>query len=284
MRRLILNTTVSIAVISAFACTPKDSTSQVSSTPDRQKEIAAKNEAAILEREKKAIILPEPVVPAAKTDTATVMTRRRDFQGDVEPATGCPSARSIFAAVDTDPDYLEVYVNTLRRDLSECLWSTITATKSQVDAEGTLGMVFGMTVEASAVVGYTTGTEFVVTLEPGTSNLLFGVYAYRGYDMGVGLPGVSAVQGFVYGNCGTFPLTNYTGWFRTLSGVANNYSYGKNGWWNWEDTRCNAWTVTRGLTTPILGFSRTYYMQEGRFLRVKGDYFAPTIAYLKTQK
>lgn len=211
------------------------------------------------------------------------MTRTLVFQGRTDGASDCPSALNIFSAVDTDPSYLEVYVNTLKRDLSECLWDSVTATKAAVDAKGTIGLIFGFSEELSAVLGYTTGTEFVVSLEPGTSNLLFGVFGYRGYDFGLGLPGAGFVQGFVYGDCGSSPLDRYTGWFRTVSGVANNYSYGKDGWWSWEDTNCNAWSITRGTTTPVAGVSRTYYMQEGRFLRVKGDYFAPTVAYLKGQ-
>jgi len=275
---------ITVAILTVIGCSPKASWSNLRAEPQKPMHSLPENDAEVLEREKQAKVPAEPKVPYVSTDTATVMTRTLNHQPHLEAEKNCPSARTVFAAVDTDPDYLEVYVNTLRRDLSECLWGSISSTKKQVDAEGTIGMVFGFALEVSAVVGYGTGTEFLVTLEPGTDNLLFGVYGYRGYDMSLGLPGAGAVQGFVYGDCGGFPLSNYTGWFRTLSGAANNYSFGKNGWWSWEDTNCNAWTITRGTTTPVLGFSRAYYMQEGRYLRVKGDYFAPTVAYLKSQK
>lgn len=193
----------------------------------------------------------------------------------------CPSASAIYFGVSGDPDFLEGYVGQLPRDLTSCLWGTVGKNRDDAKKDGLIGMVFGFQEEISVGLGYAVGGEFLALKDPNSNDMLFGVFGYRGYDFGIGLPGVSAVQGFVLGNCGAYPLDLYTGWFRTISGLANNNSFGKTSWWDWADSGCNSWTITRGTTTPVLGVSRTFYSKHGHFIRIRGDYFAPTIEKLR---
>lgn len=184
-------------------------------------------------------------------------------------------------------EHLDSYdgIETIARKLNyspECMWRVI-KWLAKTRAPEVRGFSFGAVSEVSNGVGVGFSTELVL-MRYDAETLMVGQVYIRTYDAALSLPGVSATQSVIFGNCPA-GISSYLGWFDSISGVAMTRSYGKRAYAPpllGGYSGCDAITVTVGSTSPAAGISQSNYSQVERSVFVTGPRVAPLLRYLET--
>ena len=153
----------------------------------------------------------------------------------------------------------------------ECIWVALRKTAAEFSDRRVQGFAFGAVGEISTAFGYEFGTELVV-MKYSDDALMVGQVKLRGASASLALPaGASLTQSVILGNCDE-GLFGYLGWFENASIFARGFHQGKVGYYPFfrKGSGCDAYSLTRGLSTPVFGVSETYYSQLGKFALVTG--------------
>ena len=196
------------------------------------------------------------------------------LEGDENDGT-CPSG--VLQHLESADDVVSIAKKI--RYSPECIWKTIQWWAKRSDQK-IRAFAFGGTAGISAIVGYQTGTEWVIS-RVGPLTLMVGQVVYNGGDITLGIPGVSLTQSVIQGDCYN-GIYGYLGWFDAFSALAITHAYGRYepGFIGFgEHTHCDAIQSTRGSTTPIVGTSQVYYEQKGDFALITGPRVMPLIHF-----
>ncbi|MCK5073497.1 MAG: hypothetical protein KAQ98_08740 [Bacteriovoracaceae bacterium] len=161
----------------------------------------------------------------------------------------------------------------------KCIWDTIKKKNAERLNEKILGFSWGTTMEASSGIGVQIGTE-IIFMPIDDRTAMIGAVKYEGASFSFGLSGVSLTQSIVFGDCKD-NIFGYLGWFKSWGFIAMTKTLGaEHPFKDNSETGCNMITSTRGMTSPVLTVSRTYYKQLGQFIMVEGPRVQPLIDYI----